>query len=357
MPKSHPRVDLEETRRLRRSGRLEPQPEPLSRPQHHRRVADGLGRTEEHHGLGRSGQRADSVEKALLEPCRHRTSGRDAEAAGQLTGRRSTRKLQQCQWVAASFGHDPVDYVVVEAPVDHRGEQAPGLVIGQTADYQLRQAGEGLILRRFAHREYERDRFAQQPSCNERQGLSRRSVEPLGVVDQAHQWTGFRDLGEQLKRGKANEKQVGRRAGPPTEGDFDRLPLGTGEVFQRSEHRSEKLLKRGKGEFRLSLRAGNVSQLASRRALSQILEQRRLPDPGLSAQHQRSASARPCARQQLAQYLLLAFATEQVVPLAGMPLGSRIALPEGDSECGSGFDHEFRHRQSRQPGFIASPDA
>ena len=90
-------------------------------------------------------------------------------------------------------------------------------------------------------------------------------------------------------------------------------------------------MKRGEGEFHLSLHAGDVCHLASRRALGQILEQRSLADSGLPAQHQDPAPSRPRTGEQPAHCLLFASATEQAAPLVRMRLDSRIALPEGPS--------------------------
>jgi hypothetical protein len=49
----------------------------------------------------------------------------------------------------------------------------------------------------------------------------------------------------------------------------------------------------GEGQLRLGLETVHVDHLASRRPPDEVVQQRRLADPGLAAHHQRPALARP----------------------------------------------------------------
>ena len=67
----------------------------------------------------------------------------------------------------------------------------------ESFELQLRQARELALLGGVAHREHERHRLRQQPSCDEAEDLARGAVEPLRVVDDAQQRPLRRHLGQQ----------------------------------------------------------------------------------------------------------------------------------------------------------------
>src|SRR5438034_710884 len=87
------------------------------------------------------------------------------------------RQLQQGQWVAPGLGDDPIDHLFIEAPADHRSEQAARVLIAQSANHQPGQPGKGLILARFAPRKGEL--CIRLHACGARQLTARR---PFGQV-------------------------------------------------------------------------------------------------------------------------------------------------------------------------------
>jgi hypothetical protein len=77
---------------------------------------------------------------------------------------------------------------------------------------QLRQAGELVDLARLANGEHDGDPLGQHAAPDERERLGRGAIQPLRVLDQAHQRARLRDFGEQAQGRQRDEKAV--RRGP-----------------------------------------------------------------------------------------------------------------------------------------------
>jgi len=148
----------------------------------------------------------------------HGGRGRDGEAAGQLGVAQCPGHLQQRQRIAASLGDEPVADLLVEVtPRGHGGQQRPGVVVGESVDGQRGQGGEHPLVGRLPDREQEQDGLGVKPSADEPQDLGRRYVEPLGVVDQAHQRPLAGGLGQQAQHGQPDQEPIRRIAARQSE--------------------------------------------------------------------------------------------------------------------------------------------
>ena len=187
MPEPHPRTQLDQPGALRRLGRVRPDAEVLGRAPEQRDVADGLGRRRQQQPLRLRLQRPEPSQEALLDADRQRTRRGHPEPAGELGRRQPARQLQQRQRVAARLGDDAVADALVDAPPDADREQPVRIVVADALHDQCGQAVELAGVAGIAHREHHRDPLREQAPRDERQRLRRRTIEPLRVVDQAHQ--------------------------------------------------------------------------------------------------------------------------------------------------------------------------
>ena len=90
-----------------------------------------------------------------------------------------------------------------------------------------------------------------------------------------------------------------------------RIALRAGKALQTSQERRAQLLQPRVRKLHLRLDSGRPGDVATRRVLRQILQQRALAHPGLPAQHQRPAVTRAHTRHQLIQRRALAAPAEQ----------------------------------------------
>ena len=311
MPEPDAPVDLEQSRFRGGHRRLDPDAEPLGGAPHECRVADGFGRGREHElpGLRRKG--LESPLEALFDAARHRYGLGHPVSAGELRRRHRARQLQQRQRVAARLGDDAAPHPLIEGDVDRGIEQRARIGIGQAAHRHVRQARQLALVADLADREDEGDRFGIEAARDERQRLHRLTVEPLRIVHDAQQRPVPRRLGAQAEHCEADEESIRWVAGAEAEGGAQRIALGAGQRVQVIQQRRAELLQPGVRELHLGLRARRSDDAASGCLVRQILQQRGLADPCLSAKHEHRASARAQARQQLIQRFALATPPEQ----------------------------------------------
>jgi hypothetical protein len=96
-------------------------------------------------------------------------------------------QLQQRERVAAGLGQDPVPDPLVDHPRQRGRQQRARVVVSDPLDAQLRQAVEVAGVTGLADGEHHGDPLRQQPARDEGQRLRGRAIEPLRVVDEAHQ--------------------------------------------------------------------------------------------------------------------------------------------------------------------------
>ena len=142
MPEPHPDPELDQPGLLGRPARVASDPELLGRAPQQAHVADRLGRRHQQQALGLARKRPDPLQEGLLDAAGQRPRVGKPEPARELRRRQPTRQLQQRERVAARLGDDPVAHALVQPPRHRRRQQRAGVVVGEPADDQLRQAGE-----------------------------------------------------------------------------------------------------------------------------------------------------------------------------------------------------------------------
>jgi len=244
--------------------------QPGAGPQHHGRVGGGLGRRHHQQGPGLGGQAEDPLAEGPLQPGRQRQHVVEQGPPGELAGGQRPGQLQQGQRVAAR----PLDQ-----QVDHRGRQVhavPGQQGRRRLDVQplqaqLGQAGGGeLAGGAVADREHAHHPLGLQPPGGEPQRVSRRPVQPLGLVDQAQHRPPIGRLRQQAEHRHRDQEAVlapmlrGAGLEPPgppawrtqpegaAEGGCLRLRDAPGQV----QHGPQQLVQGGEGQLGLGLDPG-----------------------------------------------------------------------------------------------------
>ncbi len=147
--------------------------------------------------------------------------------------------------------------------------------------------------------------LGQQAPGHERQRLCGRPIEPLRIVDQAHERTLLGRLGQQTQDRERDEEAIRCRAVVQPERRPQRVTLRAWQPVELAEHRRAQLMQPGERELHLRLNARDPGDATLRGPLGDVLQQRRLADPRLAAQHLHRALPRPDALQLAVQCLAL----------------------------------------------------
>ena len=182
--------------------------------------------------------------------------------------------------------------------------------VGESADEQLRQPGQVAPLAGLAGREHQPDRVRREAARNERQRQRGGAVLPLRVVDHADERALLGGAGEQAEHGDAEQEAVGRRARAQAEGGAQRVALWSRQRVEAVEQRCAQLVQAGERQLHLGLDAGRPHDAAVRRTRHQVLEQRRLADARLAAEHEHLAPAPADGLEQPFECLALAAPAE-----------------------------------------------
>ena len=118
-------------------------------------------------------------------------------------------------------------------------------------------------------------------------------IQPLLVIHQAHQRPLRRHLRQQAEHGQAHQEPVRRRAGAEAERGPQRLALWHGQMIEPIQHRRAQLMQPGEGQLHLRLDPHRAHHPAARRLPGQVVQQRCLAHPRLTADHQHAALAGP----------------------------------------------------------------
>ena len=298
MREAHPQPELDQTGGLGGATGLAGEPEPIGRPPHQPQVADRLGRGHQQQQLRFARKRLGALQEGALDPVRQGACIRQSEPARQLGRRQPARQLQEGERVAAGLGDDPVAHALVQRPEDRGAQQRPGVGVGQPSHMELRQAGERVVARRLADGEHHRHALGQQTPGDEREHQRRRPIEPLRIVDHAHERARLGGLGEQAQDRQRDQEAVRRRAVLEAERHLQRGPLRRRQRLQTVGQRRAQVMQTGERELHLRLHAGRPCDATSGGLPGDVFQQRRLADPRLAAQHQRRALADSDALQQ-----------------------------------------------------------
>jgi hypothetical protein len=308
VPEPHPDAELDQPGLLGRPARVASDPKPRGGAPQQAHVADRLGRRHQQQALGLGRKRPNPLHEGLLDAAGHGPGVGESEPARELGRRQPTRQLEQRQWVAARLGDDLIEHALVQPPRHGRRQQRARVAVGEPADDQLRQAAEIVDVGGLADGEHHGEPLRQQAPRHERQRLRGGSVEPLHIVDQAHERLHLGRGGQQAQDRQADEEAIRGAAVLQPERDPQGVSLRAGQCLGPVEHGRAQLMQPGEGELHLRLDARDAGDAALRCLLGDILQQRRLADPRLAAQHLYRAPPRADALQLAVQRLALAAA-------------------------------------------------
>ena len=255
-------------------------------------------------------------------PCSRRWTRGVAPAAldraeRQLGRRQPPRQLQERERVAVALGQDAVpDPAESSAPGTDVSRSSPASRLLRPVHPKLRQPGQDGFLvglprtaKTMATGSTPRRRATNSSVC-----VDARSSHWASSTTQISGSSSATST-EQGQDGQAHEEAVGRAARPQPEGRRRaRRAAGSGSRSSRSRYGPAELVQAGVGELHLRLDAGGPADPAARRVVEEELEQRRLADPGLAAQHQDLAPARLRGGDEAAQRLAFASSSQQTRP-------------------------------------------
>ena len=146
---------------------------------------------------------------------------------------------------------DAVPDPLVQHPRQRGGEQLAGVAVRESFDDQLRQAPERVRVAGLTDGEHHRDPLREQAPRHERQRLRGPAIEPLRVVDQAHQRTLLGRLGQEAQHRQGDEEVVRGGALLQPEGDPQRILLRAGQPVEPVEHGRAQLMQARERELHL----------------------------------------------------------------------------------------------------------
>ena len=269
---------------VRRVNRRERDPEPVAGALQQQRIADRVGRCDEQQTSRVLGEGLESSEVALLDPFREIGGVRHPEPTGQLRRRQPSGQLEQRERVSARLREDPVAYSPVQREPHRRAQQRAGITVDEAVHLEIRHVPK--LLARLPCCEHEPHRLGQQPASDERERQRRGLIQPLRVVDDAEQGTLLSHLRDQAQDPQADEKPVRGCARAEPEHDLHGLTLWSRQPLEPIEQRCAQLMQARVGQLHLGLHPHRPDDGEIRRRLDQVLQQRRLPDPGLAPQDQ-----------------------------------------------------------------------
>ncbi len=184
----------------------------------------------------------------------------------------------------------------------------------------MRQAFEGGWARiRISDGEQHHQPVRVKAAGDKGEALDRLRVEPLRVVDDAHQRATGGCVAQHGQRGEADEEPGGRRRLGGPERRIERGPLGHGQPFGLGLEREQETVQTGIGHLDLGLDAGESQD--SHRDLLPLgrlhgqVEYRGLADPRGASKHQRAGAFCVCTGDKVLDHAAFPLATQQLIGL------------------------------------------
>ncbi len=162
----------------------------------------------------------------------------------------------------------------------------------------------------------------------ERERLRRGAVDPLLVIDDAHQRPFPGHLGQQAQGRQADQKPVRWRPGTEAERDPQRVALRRRQTLQAVQHGRAQLVQHRERQLHLRLDTHRARHPAAGRLPGQVLQERGLAHPGLAPHHETTAFTRTHRRQQPVEHVAFGVAVGQLrhCPRPGNSAGTCTAL-------------------------------
>jgi hypothetical protein len=260
-------------------------------------IPERLRRSGEHEEAGLERERVQALHEALLDLAGHRRALGQPEPAGELRGRPRARQLDERERISVALRDDLLpDGGIQRAPNALHQQGAHG-VVPESLDRQLGASGQHLVADAGARGTHERDPLREKAPGREAEHLRGGIVEPMGVVDDAHERIVLRDVGEQPEHGHADEEPVRGIAGVQAERRGERTRLWPRQVIEPVEHGTAQLVQARKRQLHLGLDARCADDATSDRPLRQVVEERGLADAGLPAQDEHLTPSGACVHQ------------------------------------------------------------
>ena len=225
MTETHPGTQLDQPRILGSDRSIRSDAEPLGSAPQQGHLTDRLRCRREQEPLRPGRKRPELSHEGLFNAARQRQRTGKPEAAGQLRDAQPPGQLQQRQRVAAGLGDDAVPHPLIQSPRGHRVEQRTGVIAVQALDRQQWQAPKLPLLPGLSQREHQCDRFRQQAARGERQCLRRSLIEPLRIIDQAHQRPLLSRLRQQPEHRQTDQQAIRRLPRAQAEDRVQRIAL------------------------------------------------------------------------------------------------------------------------------------
>jgi hypothetical protein len=315
MTEAHAGTQLDQPRGLGRGRRVRSDAEPPGSAPQQGHLADRLRCRREQEPLRRDRKRLEPLQEAPFDAARQRWRVRQPEPAGQLRGAQPTGQLQQRQRVAACLCDDAVPHPLIQPSRGHRVQQRTGVTAAQALDRQQWQAPPRLLLAWLTHREHQGDGFRHQAARNERQCLRRGLIEPLRVIDQAHQRQLLSRLRQQPEHRQTDQQAIRRLPAAQAEDRAQRIALRAWQASEIAQHRCAELMQASERELHLGLNAHRPRHTEPGRLLVQVIQQRGLAGSRLAVQDKHPALTRPRLSQQPVQLRSLGLPATQSRPM------------------------------------------
>jgi hypothetical protein len=246
--------------------------------------------------------------------------GKQGQPTRQLRLGQLVRQFEDRERIAARLRHQAIADPLVQPAGHHRREQRVRVLVREPPEHKLGQADQLALVSRVADREHKRHRLGQQPSRHEAQHLPRGNVEPLRVVDEAQQRPLGGHLGQEAKRGQADQETVRSRARGQAQRDTQGRPLRLRKSLQPPEHRRAELVQARERQLHLGLHAGDPRHPEAGRLARAMVQQRRLADPSLPPHDQdRALAAADVLQQPIERSTLVDAAQKHRRPARGHP--------------------------------------
>jgi hypothetical protein len=187
------------------------------------------------------------------------------------------------------LGDESLSNALVERPAHDRAEQLARLDVRESYEPQFGQPGQRVALVPLALSEHEDDRLRLEPPGDEREHVCRRLIKPLRVVDQAQKRLLVGSLGKKTQQSQPNKKAIGPGARAQAERCPERIALGSGQPLETTQQGRTQLVEAGERELHLRFHPDRASDATALGAVGRIVQQRRLSDPRLSAEHDHAA--------------------------------------------------------------------
>ena len=159
--------------------------------------------------------------------------------------------------------------------------------VSQPSNDHRRLPGQFVVIVISPQREDQPDPVCQLATCHERECLGRDGIQPLRVIDHAHQRLLLRHVGQQAQHRQSDQEPVRRLPGAHPENRGQRITLRDRQSIEVVQHRRAQLMQAGEGQFQFGVDTGRSCESAARpEPVRQVVQQGCLADAGLAAQYQ-----------------------------------------------------------------------